>query len=78
MRSTLFLIKLQTIDCMPATLLKSAWQRYLTATFVMELFFNQIAVVNSRSATLLKKSLRRGDFFVNPLEFSALLQKGLT
>ena len=63
---------------MRTTLLKDAWQRYLTAIFVVELFFNQIAGINSRSATLLKRSLRRGGFFVNTLEFSALLQKGLT
>ena len=78
MRSTLFLIKLQPIDCMPTTLLKNAWQRYLTAIFVVELFFNQTAGINSRPATLLKRSLRQGAFFVNTLEFSALLQKGLT
>ena len=78
MRSTLFLIKLQPIDCMPTTLLKNVWQRYLTAIFVAELFFNQIARINSRPATLLKRSLRRGGVFVNTLEFSALLQKDLT
>ena len=70
MRSTLFLIKLQSIDCMPTTLLKNTWQRYLTT--------NQFAGINSRTATLLKRSLRRGGFFVNTLEFSALQQKGLT
>ena len=63
---------------MPTTLLKNAWQRYLTAIFVVELFFNQTAGINSRPATLLKRSLRQGAFFVNTLEFSALLQKGLT
>ena len=63
---------------MSATLLKNAWQRYLTAIFVVELFFNQIAEINSRPATLLKRNLRRGGFFVNTLEFSALLQKVLT
>ena len=78
MRCTLFLLKLQPIDCMPTTLLKNAWQRYLTAIFVVELFFNQVAGINSRPATLLKRSLRRGGVFVNTLEFSALLQKGLT
>ena len=62
---------------MPITLLKNTWQRYLTATFVVELFFNQIARINSRPATLPKRSFRRGGFFVNALEFSALLQKGL-
>ena len=35
---------------MPATLLKNARQRYLTAIFVVELFFNQIARINSRPA----------------------------
>ena len=69
---------LQPTDCLVTTLLKHAWQRYLTAIFVVELFFNQIAGINSRTATLLKRSLRRGGFFVNTLEFSALLQKGLT
>ena len=78
MRSTLFLIKLQPIDCMPTTLLKSAWQRYLAAIFVVELFFNQIAGINSRPATLLKRSLRRGGLFVNTLEFSVLPHNGLT
>ena len=63
---------------MPTTLLKNAWQRYLTAIFVVERFFNQIAGINSRPATLLKRSLRRGGFFVSTLEFSTLLQKGLT
>ena len=63
---------------MPTTLLKNAWQRYLAAIFVVELFFNQIAGINSRLATLLKRSLRRGGCFVNTLELSALLQKGLT
>ena len=63
---------------MPTTLLKNVWQRYLTAIFVVELFFNQIVGINSRPATLLKRSSRRGGFFVNTLEFSALLQKGLT
>ena len=62
---------------MTATLLKNTWQRYLTAIFVVELFFNQIAGINSRSATLLKRSLRRGGFFVNTLEFSALQQNFL-
>ena len=69
---------MQPIDCMPTTLLKNAWQRYLTVIFVVQLFFNQIAGINSRPLTLLKRSLRRGGFFVNTLEFSALLQKGLT
>ena len=69
---------MQPIDCMPTTLLKNAWQRYLTVIFVVQLFFNQIAGINSRPATLLKRSLRRGGFFVNTLEFSAFLQKGLT
>ena len=78
MRSTLFLIKLQPIDCMPTTLLKNAWQRYLTAISVVALFFDQIAGINSRPATLLKRSPHRGGFLVNTLEFSALLQKGLT
>ena len=78
MRSTLFLIKLHPINCMPTTLLENAWQRYLTAIFVVELFFNQIARINSRPATLVKRSLHQGIFFVNTLEFSALLQKGLT
>ena len=78
MRSTLFLIKFQPIDCMPTTLLKNVWQRCLAAIFVVELFFNQIPGINSRPATLLKRSLRRGGCFVNTLEFSALLQKGLT
>ena len=62
---------------MPTTLTKNAWQRYLTAIFVVELFFNQIAGINSRLATLLKRSLCREGFFVNILEFLALLQKGL-
>ena len=62
---------------MPTTLLKNPWQRDVTAIFVVEFFFNQIAVINSRPATLLKRSLCRGGFFVNTLEFSALLQKGL-
>ena len=69
---------LQPTDCMPTTLIKNAWQRYLTAILVVELFFNQIAGINSRPATLLKRSFCRGGFFVNTLEFSALLQKGLT
>ena len=77
MRNALFLIKLQPINCMRTTLIKNTWQRYLTAIFVVELFFNQIAGINSRPATLLKRSLRRG-FFVNTLEYSALLQKGPT
>ena len=63
---------------MPTTLLKNFWQRYLAAKFVVELFFNQVAGINSRLAALLKRSLRGGGFFVNTLEFSALLQKGLT
>ena len=78
MRSTLFLTKLQPIDCMPTTMPTNAWQRYLTAIFVVELFFNQIARINSRPATLLKRSLPQGGVFVNTLEFSALLQEGLT
>ena len=48
---------------MPTNLLKNACQRYLTAIFVVELVFNQIAGINSRPATLHKRSLRRGDFF---------------
>ena len=63
---------------MPTTLFKNAWQRYVTAIFVVEFFFSQFAGINSRPATLLKRSLRRGGFFVNTSEFSALLQKGLT
>ena len=70
-------MKLQPIDCMRKTLLNNAWQRYLTAIFVVELFLNQIAGINSRPATLLKRSLRGGGSFVNTLEFSTLLQKGL-
>ena len=63
---------------MPTTLLKSACQRYVTAIFVVEFFFNQIVGINSRPVTLLKRSHRRGGFFVNTLELSVLLQKGLT
>ena len=63
---------------MPTTLLENAWQRYLPVIFVVELFFNQIARISSRLATLVKRSLHQGSFFVNTLEFSALLQKGLT
>ena len=55
-------MKLQAIDCMPTTLLKNAWQTYLTAINVVELFANQIAGINSRPATLLKRSIRRGGF----------------
>ena len=47
---------------MSTTLLKSAWQRYLTAIFVVELFFNQIAGINSRPATLLKKASAEENF----------------
>ena len=61
---------------MPTTLLKNAWQRYLEAIFVVELFFNQTAGINSRLATLMKRSLRRVGCFVNT--FSAFIQKGLT
>ena len=51
----------------------------LANMFVMELFLNQIAGINSRPTTidLLKKNLHQGDFLVNILEFTALLQKGL-
>ena len=63
---------------MPTSLLKNAWQRYLSTIFVVELFFNQIAGINSRPATLLTRSLCRGGIFVNALEFSVLLQKGVT
>ena len=66
------------MDYIATTLLRNAWQRYLAAIFVMELFFNQIAGINSRLATLLKRSFRQGGCFVNTLEFSALLEKGLT
>ena len=62
---------------MPTTLLKNAWQRY-KAIFAVELFLIKIAGINSRPAALLKRSLCRGGFFVNTLEFSALLQKSLT
>ena len=58
---------------MPTTLLKNAWQRYLTTIFAVELFFNKITGINSRPATE-----KKGGFFANKLVFSALLQKGLT
>ena len=68
-----------TIDCRPGTLLKNVWQRYLGNMYVVELFLNQIVVINSRPETLdlLKRNLHQGGFLVNILEFTALLQKGL-
>ena len=61
---------------MPTTLLKYAWQIYLTAIFVVELFFNQIAGINCRPANLLKRSLRRGGFFCKYIRiFSASTER---
>ena len=40
--------------------------------------FNEIAGISSRTATLAKKGLHQGGLAVNILEFSLLLQEGLT
>lgn len=48
----------------------------ITKTPVIESFYNQIAGINSKPATFLKRSLHQGGFPVNILEFSALLKKG--
>ena len=70
---------LQPIDCRPGTLLKNVWQRYLANMFVVELFSNQIAGINSRPAALdlLKRNICQVGFLVNTLEFTALPQKVL-
>ena len=79
LRNPLFLIELQPIDSRPGTFLKNVWQRYLANMFVLKLFINPIARINSRPATLdlLKRNIRQGGFLVNILEFTALLQKVL-
>ena len=46
-------------------------------TSVLESFFNEIAGINSRLASLVKKSLDQRHLPVNILELSALLQEGL-
>ena len=45
---------------------------------VLEFLFNEIAGINARLAFLVKKSLHQRHLPVNILEFSALLQEGLT
>ena len=47
-------------------------------TSVSESLFNEIARINSRIASLVKKSLHQRHLPVNILELSALLQVGLT
>ena len=73
------MIKLHPTDYGPGTFLKNVSQRYLANMFVVELFLNQIAGINSRPGTLdlLKRNLHQAGFLVNTLEFTALLQKRL-
>ena len=47
-------------------------------TSVLESLFNEIAGINSKLASLVKKSLHQRHLPVNILELSALLQEGLT
>ena len=47
-------------------------------TSVLEFLFNEIAGINSRLASLVKKSLHQRYLPLNTLELSALLQEGLT
>ena len=47
-------------------------------TSVLESLFNEIAEINSRFASLVKKSLHQRHLPVNTLELSALIQEGLT
>ena len=47
-------------------------------TSVLESVFNEITGINSRLASLLKKSLHQRHLPLNILELSALLQEGLT
>ena len=53
--------------------------RNITNMFVMKLFLNQVAGMNSRSATLdlLKRNFHQGGLLGNTLEFAALVQKRL-
>ena len=56
---------------------RAAAQDPFRKSSVMESFFNEIAGMNSRPATSVKKSLHQGCLPVNILELSELLQKGL-
>ena len=47
-------------------------------TSVLESVFNEIAGINSRLASLMKKSLDQKHLLLNILELSALLQEGVT
>ena len=47
-------------------------------TSVLESIFNEIAGINSRLASLMKKSLDQKHLLLNILELSALLQEGVT
>ena len=47
-------------------------------TSVLESVFNEITGINSRLASLVKKSLHQRHLPLNLLELSALLQEGLT
>ena len=47
-------------------------------TSVLESVFNEIAGINSRLASLMKKSLHQKHLLLNILELSALLQEGVT
>ena len=47
-------------------------------TSALESLYNEIAGINSSFASLVKKSSHERQLFVNILEFSALLQEGLT
>ena len=84
-----FSVKMQPIVWRPVTLLEKEWQRCLEKTFrnfengylaepIQENVFNKIAGLDSRRATLLKRSFQLGLFPLNTLKFSALLQRGLT
>ena len=86
----LFPLNSQPIDWKPATLSENVLQRFsdnlrkvtvrnpYEKTSALESFFNEFAGINSKLASLLKKSSHQRHVPVNISELSVLLQEGLT
>ena len=62
----------------PDNLKRVAMKNTYEKTSVLEYVFNEIAGINSRLTSLVKKSLHQRHLPLNILELSVLLQEGLT
>ena len=82
MSDALFPLNSQPRDWKLATLSENVLQRYLVENFpktsALESLLNKITAINSKLASLVKKSPHQRHLPVNILELSALLQEGLT